>query len=351
MILALVRRTKIPSKRASSASLPASISNEGARLWPRLCADSADRRNCRSAPCRPSSIVRRARRRSLHGPCGRSRLPPRCGRGYSDASDLDLLDEELRLSRLRSTSSGMKGSSFSSTSLRTTALGALARAENVFELALLEPGDRCGRDHAAVGDDADPADVKSARAGGRRPATAPSHRRCCRAHLGANRPAVAVDDDGQDHLLQIGPMVLRVAVSAQAFAALAIKRQTGRVHEDGSERSLNRSRCQWRRDFPQKWRRKIPQSGGFGDQPFGVIGASVFGRPATAFQGRRNGIGGGVRLEADRLGQEVGVLAQPIAGALDLDDDGVVKQPDRGARSRRRNRRRCRPIRQSRGLR
>jgi hypothetical protein len=28
----------------------------------------------------------------------------------------------------------------------------------------------------------------------------------------------------------------------------------------------------------------------------------------------------------DRLGHEVGVLAQRIAGALDLDDDGVVKQ-------------------------
>jgi hypothetical protein len=71
--------------------------------------------------------------------------------------------------------------------------------------------------------------------------------------------------------------------------------------------------CQWRRDFPQKWRRKIPQSGGFGRSAVWVIGASVFWRPAAAFQGRRNGIGGGVRLEADRLGQEVGVLAQPIA--------------------------------------
>src|SRR5262245_25460201 len=29
-----------------------------------------------------------------------------------------------------------------------------------------------------------------------------------RQHLGANRPALAVDDDGQDHLLQIGAMVL-----------------------------------------------------------------------------------------------------------------------------------------------
>ena len=59
----------------------------------------------------------------------------------------------------------------------------------------------------------------------------------------------------------------------------------------------------------------------------GVIGASVFWRPAAAFQGRGNGIGGGVRLEADRFGQEVGVLAQPIARAFDLDDDGVVKKP------------------------
>ena len=59
----------------------------------------------------------------------------------------------------------------------------------------------------------------------------------------------------------------------------------------------------------------------------GVIGASVFWRLATTFQGRRNGIYGPVRLEADGLGQEVGVFAQPIAGALDLDDDGVVKEP------------------------
>ena len=58
-----------------------------------------------------------------------------------------------------------------------------------------------------------------------------------------------------------------------------------------------------------------------------MIGSSVFWRSATVFQGRRNGIGGGVRLEADRLGQQVGVLAQPIARPLDLDDDGVVKEP------------------------
>src|SRR5271154_5608808 len=53
------------------------------RLSPLLCADSADRRSCRSAPCRLSSIVRRARRQSLRGPCGRSRPPPRYCRRHS----------------------------------------------------------------------------------------------------------------------------------------------------------------------------------------------------------------------------------------------------------------------------
>ena len=32
------------------------------------------------------------------------------------------------------------------------------------------------------------------------------------------------------------------------------------------------------------------------------------------------------RFRADVLGHEVGVLAQPVAGALDLDDDGMVEQ-------------------------
>jgi hypothetical protein len=37
-------------------------------------------------------------------------------------------------------------------------------------------------------------------------------------------------------------------------------------------------------------------------------------------------MGGGVRLEAEVFGQEVGVLAQPIARPFDLDDNRVVKQ-------------------------
>ncbi len=112
---------------------------------------------------------------------------------------------------------------------------ALASTENVFELALLQRCDRRGGDHATVGDDADPADMEAL-------AQTVDHRQQHRhiggvagQHLGANRPALAVDDDGQDHLLQVRPMVLRVAVSPQAFAACATKRQTGRVHEDQRE--------------------------------------------------------------------------------------------------------------------
>ena len=57
-----------------------------------------------------------------------------------------------------------------------------------------------------------------------------------------------------------------------------------------------------------------------------VIGISILWPPPATLQGRWNWIGGGVRLEADVFGQEVGVLAQPIARPFDLDDDGVVKQ-------------------------
>ena len=119
--------------------------------------------------------------------------------------------------------------------MRTIGVGALARAQDVLQLALLEPGDGCGRDHAAVGDDADPADGKA-------PLQAIDDRQqrrhvggIARPHLGADRPAVAVDDEAEDHLLQIGPIVLGIAVLAQRLAALAVEGEAGGVHEDGGE--------------------------------------------------------------------------------------------------------------------
>ena len=54
-------------------------------------------------------------------------------------------------------------------------------------------------------------------------------------HLGANRPAVAVDHEAEDHLLRMGPIVLGVAVLAERLAALAVEGEAGGVHEDGGE--------------------------------------------------------------------------------------------------------------------
>jgi hypothetical protein len=55
-----------------------------------------------------------------------------------------------------------------------------------------------------------------------------------------------------------------------------------------------------------------------------VMGASVFRGAATTFGWRRRGDG---CVRARVLRDQVGVVAQPIAGTLDLDDDRVVQQP------------------------
>src|ERR671910_3851673 len=56
-----------------------------------------------------------------------------------------------------------------------------------------------------------------------------------RHHLGADRASLAVDHHGQDHLLQVGPVVLGGAVSSQRVAALALKGERGGVHEHDGE--------------------------------------------------------------------------------------------------------------------
>src|SRR5271169_5788667 len=113
----------------------------------------------------------------------------------ANAFDLHLLDEQLRLSRLALDEKGHERIVVLEHDLARDRLGALARAEDVLQLAFLEPGDGCGRDHAAVGDDADSADGKA-------PLQAIDDRQerrhvggIARPHLGANRPAVAVDDE------------------------------------------------------------------------------------------------------------------------------------------------------------
>ena len=56
-----------------------------------------------------------------------------------------------------------------------------------------------------------------------------------RPHLRADRPALGIDHHADDHLHQIGPVVLRVAALAEGLAADAGEAQRGGVHEDDGE--------------------------------------------------------------------------------------------------------------------
>jgi hypothetical protein len=57
-----------------------------------------------------------------------------------------------------------------------------------------------------------------------------------RPHLRAHRPAVAVEEHGQDHLVEIGPMVLGETAPSKRLAARALEIEAGRVHEHDIER-------------------------------------------------------------------------------------------------------------------
>src|SRR5208282_162035 len=56
-------------------------------------------------------------------------------------------------------------------------------------------------------------------------------------HFGANRPAVAIKQHGEDHLIEIRPMVLGEAALAKGLAALSLEIETGGVHEHKIERA------------------------------------------------------------------------------------------------------------------
>jgi hypothetical protein len=147
-------------------------------------------------------------------------------------TDFDLLDEELGLVPRALDEQRRQGLFVFQDQAADNSAAAFASAENVFELALFKRRNGGSRDHAAVGHDAHPADMKAL-------AQTVDHRQqhsgigsVAGQHLGADRPALAVDDDRQDHLLQIRPVVLRVAISPEARAAGAVERQAGRIHED-----------------------------------------------------------------------------------------------------------------------
>jgi hypothetical protein len=120
-------------------------------------------------------------------------------------ADLDFLDKERGLAARALDEQRRQGLLVFEDQTANDGAAALAGAENVFELALLQRRDRRGRDHAAVGNNAYPADVKAL-------AQTVDHRQqhgrvrgVARQHLGADRPALTVDDDGQDHLFEVRP--------------------------------------------------------------------------------------------------------------------------------------------------
>ena len=112
---------------------------------------------------------------------------------------------------------------------------ALAHAEDVFELALLQRGNALGADHAAVGDDADAADAKTSaqpvddrQQGGDIGGVAGPQ-------LAAQRSAVLIHDQPDDHLMEIRAVVFRMAATTKRLAAPSLEGQAGGVHEDHAE--------------------------------------------------------------------------------------------------------------------
>ena len=114
---------------------------------------------------------------------------------------------------------------------------ALTNAQDIEETARLQFGDRLGADHAAIGDDANPANRKALaqpidhrdQAAGIGGVSGP--------HLGADRSAVAVEQHRQDHLVEIGPMILGKAAASKRLAARALEVEAGGVHEHEIERA------------------------------------------------------------------------------------------------------------------
>ena len=108
---------------------------------------------------------------------------------------------------------------------------ALAGAENVFDPALFQFRQRPRADHAAIGDDADPAD-------GEAPAQAVDHRQqrldvggVARPGLRAEGTAVPVDDHADHHLFQFRAVILGLAAPPERLATLAVEVEGGGIEE------------------------------------------------------------------------------------------------------------------------
>ncbi len=111
----------------------------------------------------------------------------------------------------------------------------LAGAEHVLQAALLEGRDGRRREHAAVGHHADPADGEAAAQAVDDGEEDGDVGGVAGPHLRADGVALGVDHHAEDHLHQVGPVVLRIAPLAQALPARAGEAERGGVHEHHRE--------------------------------------------------------------------------------------------------------------------
>ena len=145
--------------------------------------------------------------------------------------DQDLLDLDLgRAGRLRDRQRHHAGG-VGEYGLAHLGIAALAGAENVPDSARLQFGERPRADHAAVGDDADPADTEAR-------TQAVDHRQqrldvgdVARPGFRAEGTAVAVDDHADHHLFQFRPVVLGLAAPPERLATLAVEVEGGGIEE------------------------------------------------------------------------------------------------------------------------
>jgi hypothetical protein len=114
----------------------------------------------------------------------------------------------------------------------------LAHAEQVVHAGGLEGGDRLGRDHAAVGHQADPpgAGAGAQALGHGHQAAGDVDGVAGGPEAGAERPVGAVQHDAEDDLARLRPVILRVAVPAEA-AALALEPERGGAEEGDADRA------------------------------------------------------------------------------------------------------------------
>ena len=110
-------------------------------------------------------------------------------------------------------------------------VAALAHAENIAKPARFEFGDGLGADHAAIGDDADALNGKAL-------AQPIDHRneaadigRVPWPHFCANWSTVAIEQHGENHLIEVRPMVFGEAALSQRLATRSLEIEAGRVHE------------------------------------------------------------------------------------------------------------------------